>query len=357
MPRVKEQKRNDGYYEYKCVVGKNFDGSAVYKSFYSKKSKADARKKAENFMISKSQEIEPEQMTFQTFSEPFLKAAETRVKKTTYRNSYCTYFYKHYLPYFGDCLLSEIKKSDVEAFVIEKQNELALATVKNLMRLLSSFFNDAVDNGYMKSNPCRNIRLKPDKKKFKNVYTPDQVDKVLEYCKQDPFGLNIHIMLSYGMSVSEFLGITIDDVNFEDLTISINKSAVYAKGEMLVGETKNIHRNRVIAISKETADWIKREAKHKYISNNSNDKVLPVFMFRYRYSMFMRRMQAYYFKQNVIIPYLNPHELRHTRASTWVNEGKNLFAIAEMMGWSDLSMLRKVYAHPDIQELRKSLNL
>lgn len=57
------------------------------------------------------------------------------------------------------------------------------------------------------------------------------------------------------------------------------------------------------------------------------------------------------------LPILNPHELRHTRASIWVNEGKNLFAIADQMGWSDLDMLRKRYAHGDINQLRKQLDL
>ena len=66
-------------------------------------------------------------------------------------------------------------------------------------------------------------------------------------------------------------------------------------------------------------------------------------------------MQEFYKGEN--IPALSPHELRHTRATIWVNEGKNLFAIAEQMGWSDLDMLRKRYGHADIQLLRKELGL
>ncbi|MDO5124777.1 MAG: tyrosine-type recombinase/integrase [Ruminococcus sp.] len=60
---------------------------------------------------------------------------------------------------------------------------------------------------------------------------------------------------------------------------------------------------------------------------------------------------------SVDVPMLNPHELRHTRASIWVNDGKNLFAISDQMGWSDLDMLRKRYAHVDISQLRKQLDL
>ena len=54
---------------------------------------------------------------------------------------------------------------------------------------------------------------------------------------------------------------------------------------------------------------------------------------------------------------LNPHELRHTRATLWVEQDRNLFAIAEQMGWSDLEMLKKTYGHPDIQKIKSMLGI
>ncbi len=73
--------------------------------------------------------------------------------------------------------------------------------------------------------------------------------------------------------------------------------------------------------------------------------------------MFMTEMQAYYKAREIDIPILHPHELRHTRASLWVNKGMNLFAIAEVMGWGDLTMLKRRYAHPDIESTRKLLGI
>jgi integrase len=73
----------------------------------------------------------------------------------------------------------------------------------------------------------------------------------------------------------------------------------------------------------------------------------------------MKEMREYYLKQDppVNIPVLNPHELRHTRATLWVNDGKNLLAIAETMGWGDLKMLRQRYAHSDVNVIRNALDL
>ena len=71
----------------------------------------------------------------------------------------------------------------------------------------------------------------------------------------------------------------------------------------------------------------------------------------------MRDMHEYYAKQGIDIPELNPHELRHTRATIWVNDGENIFAVAHVLGHADLKMLRKRYAHSDAESTRKLLKL
>ena len=69
----------------------------------------------------------------------------------------------------------------------------------------------------------------------------------------------------------------------------------------------------------------------------------------------MTDMVDYYAAYNISVPALNPHELRHTRTSLWVNDDINLYVVASVMGWADLKMLRKRYAHPDIEKIRKAL--
>lgn len=71
----------------------------------------------------------------------------------------------------------------------------------------------------------------------------------------------------------------------------------------------------------------------------------------------MRDMHNYYAEQGIEIPKLHPHELRHTRATLWVNKGLNLYAIANVLGHSDLKMLRKRYAHENVESTREMLNI
>lgn len=53
MPRKKKEQpsRKNNQYEIKVVVGKKIDGTPIRKSFYSPISKADAQKKAEEYII------------------------------------------------------------------------------------------------------------------------------------------------------------------------------------------------------------------------------------------------------------------------------------------------------------------
>lgn len=56
------------------------------------------------------------------------------------------------------------------------------------------------------------------------------------------------------------------------------------------------------------------------------------------------------------IPALTPHELRHTRATLWWQEGVDLLSLGMAGGWGNLRMLRERYAHNNVDHLKKVLN-
>lgn len=47
----------------------------------------------------------------------------------------------------------------------------------------------------------------------------------------------------------------------------------------------------------------------------------------------------------------------HTRATIWVNQGLNIFAVANVLGHSDLKMLMERYAHKDVESTRELLGI
>ena len=154
MARKKESKRQDGYYEYKCIVDRTFDNKPIYKSFYSKKSKADARLKAEDYKAElKRKAEEPDTILFKEFAERYLEKKKSQVRDSTFVSSYEIIFNNHLIPHFGDRILKGITKADIESYMELKSRTLSVSTVNIHVSKLVAFFNEAIDNGYLTVNP------------------------------------------------------------------------------------------------------------------------------------------------------------------------------------------------------------
>ena len=92
----------------------------------------------------------------------------------------------------------------------------------------------------------------------------------------------------------------------------------------------------------------------EYIFHSSTGGMLsPTNWYKRNYKTFMASVIA----QHPEIPFLTPHELRHTRATLWKDAGVDLFSIAKLMGHADLDMLAKRYAHNNVETLRKALQI
>ena len=365
MSVSKGTKRKDNLYEYKATIGTNAAGKKVRKSFYSSKSLRDAKAKAEQYKIdyevrlAAGDAVPLNRITFEDAAQRILKYKKEKLKANTWELNWNNVINNHLIPYFKDTNLSKIIENDISDYFLSKK-DLSRATLRKHLSCLQEIFKNALKNHYISSNPVEDYKLEfGTKSTKKDVYTPEQAERVLAYATTHRFGLGIILLLQYGMSVSELLGLMYGDVDFENKTIHIQRGVTLADHKVLISDTKNEYRNRVIAVNQATIDMIRsQEKKSEYIISNSRGTVCRPDNWRKRhYHVFMDEMHLHYFKSGIDIPVLNPHELRHTRASIWVNEGKNLYAIAAEMGWADLEMLRKRYAHGDIQKLREQLDL
>lgn len=390
-PKKSAPNHSSGMYCVRVKVGENFDGSPIRKAFYSNKSKADAKRKAEEYKVNIAvQEITGESVgnnspQFEVWAKKTLDLLKGTVKDSTYSLTFKNSINNHLIPYFGKRRLDDIKPFHIQEYFNQKGKKLALETLMKHKMSLNRIFETAVDNDMCRKSPLRNINISSKIKPMeKEVYTLEETNLILEYAKSHRFGLAIIIMLEYGLSRSEVLGLKWSDVDHQELTLSISRgiadviSADTGIMAAQVGETKNIYRNREIPISQEVSDLIKQAPttvvvgrnkkrgiagkviKSEYIIHNKDGNYCsPSVWSKRRYNVFMNEMQAYYASQEkpIQIAKLPPHCLRHTRATLWVNEGKNLYAIAKMLGHTDLEMISKRYGHSNAKDLRKLLDI
>lgn len=232
MARPRKEKPNHGkVYEVKVTIGKSSDGSLIRKSFYSSVSKADARAKAEQFKISQAvQEITGEPIcenntTFETWALRVLESLKGTVKDSTYHLTYRNSIENHLIPYFGKHRLATIRQIDIQEYFNAKGRELTLETLKKHKMALNRIFESALLNDIISRNPCISIKLKSTVSAAeKHIYTKEQCALVLQYAAEHRYGLGVYLMLSYGLSRSELLGLRWCDFDAQE------KDPAYSSG-------------------------------------------------------------------------------------------------------------------------------
>lgn len=371
MGRPKKEKPNHatGMYEVKVTVGHTFDGKPVRKSFYSSVSKAAAKAKAEQYKIDQAvaeqtgETFVPNRLTFTKAAQKWLESIKPTLSDSAY-NNYEVAIRLHLEPFFKNAVISNIKAIDIQTYFNKLSVDTPLESMKKYKNCLNGIFKMAVDNDYCAKNPCENVKLISSvENSEKQTYTKRQAYLISRYARTHKDGLEVILMLEYGLRKGELLGLQTSDIDLKNGTLRIQRSVADVKNkdtgkiEVKIKPPKNRQSDREIPLKKVTLNRLKN-IKDGYIIPNAKGGVYsPSNWTKRNYKNFMEDMQEHYIKFGIDIPVLNPHELRHTRATIWVNEGKNLFAVAAVLGHSDLKMLQQRYAHKDTNSIRNLLDL
>ncbi len=389
MGRPKKEQPNHGkYHEIKATITDQF-GAKKRQSFYSKISKADAKRQAAEYQRKKlvnelSDEKEPERsITFKQWSKAWLETYKKgKVKDSTYRYMYCNIVDAYLNPYFGKMAVSLIKPIDIQKFFDYCEPKYSLETIKKMRFCLKAIFDTAIENGYLVKSPMtKRLSIASKKEPIrKRVYSQDQYDKLIKYCKENN-GLDVLILAETAITRSELLGIKWENLDFENKVLNIEQGAANVKSvdddiwRTEADGLKNEYRRRQIPIIDDDI-WkmLKEKPRVVYVGSRTNRRNrIPIqteYVFYNRfgriynpdnwylhtYKPFMEAFHAYCTKEyGEDVPTLHPHELRHTCATLWKDNGINIFSIAKLGGWADLDMLAKRYAHNNVDSLKKEL--
>lgn len=371
MPRPKR-------YEVKITLGKAMDGTMIRKSVYSSKSKADARKKAEQLRLNYEMEMcigGSGCITRRKFSDWALYALETYkkpyVKGNTYAGTYLAPVKNHLIPHFGKMYVDEIRPVQIQKYINQAAKSYAPETVKKDFNVMKMIFETAVDNQVCSKSPItKSIKLpKYETTQTKQAYTQEQYDIAYSFAKEYPEGLSLMLMLETGISRSELLGLRWSDIDLETHCIHIRQglvaylSADTGKHVMESDGLKNKFRERTIPIVDDalwsrlcqaprtvtfgkkvilTEQVIHSPEGNAYQPNNWANRV---------FRPFMKELH----KLHPDVPELSPHELRHTRGTLWIAQGMDPYMAARLLGHCDLKMLTKIYDHTSPETLRKAI--
>lgn len=360
MPRPKKEQPNHagGLYEVKITIGKTLEGKLIRKSFYSSTSKADAKAQAEEWKV--RQEVAnrtgtrfvEKRKTFGEWAEDWLEAKRGTVKPYTYQNTYRVKLEKYILPRFGQADISVIRPIDVQNF-LNDYSDLSEDMLDTFRMILRSIFDSAIDNDLCYKNPAKNAKIRSNYQQEKRrVYSREQADKLFRYALETG-QLDIMLLLKTGVRRSELLALKWEDIDFENDCVFVRAAVTPSVHETVESKTKSESGTRCIPVSKDFIDILRAVQEEGYIipGATSNTFQSPTtYAKRYREAM----QEA---SDNLDIPTLTPHELRHTYGTLLREAGADIYTIQKVMGHADISITSKIYVHNDIDVLRKNMGL
>jgi integrase len=200
---------------------------------------------------------------------------------------------------------------------------------------------DAVEDGLISHDPTRKAIIKgkrPKEKKIKylNQFQLQTLISDLDLSKSINNDWLILIIAKTGIRFSEALGLTPKDFDFENQTISINKTWDY-KGEGGFQQTKNRSSNRTIQI-----DWRTVTQFSGLLKEYKIDK--PIFVHGKTYNSTINQILKRHCEK-LNLPVISIHGLRHTHASLMLFAGVSIASVARRLGHASMTTTQKTYLH------------
>lgn len=200
------------------------------------------------------------------------------------------------------------------------------------------------------SNPFDMVdRLKLEVSKRMSIITVSEFNQIVEQVNNPDMKLMFKLLFWTGLRIGEARALKIDDIDFNNKTISVTKSYTNLSGKSIITTPKTKGSIRVIKIDdvllSEIKDYID---KAKYILDDN-------FIFR-----FNKASYRYNFKNatiKVLGRELRVHDLRHSHASFLINNGVDILLISKRLGHSNTAMTLNVYSHLYPDRENEAINL
>lgn len=348
------RKRNNNYCVY--VEYMNNEGKKKQKSqgSYKTKKEADERLIELKNSINKGRYAVPSDMTF---VERCYKYYDDKVNEFSANTVYNqkNIIRREIAPYWRDTKLCNITVSSYQNFVnYTFSRDLSTNTKKNIIRTSSAVLRECYRCQEIQTKITDFIRIpKTSKNKEVDIYSVDEIKHILECAKRcaPAFEMVLNLFAYGGLRRGEALGLTWDNVDFDNKTITIEKNLQYVKNKFVMKSTKTDSSVRTITIPDIVIDLLRKEKIRQ------NKLQLKGLMPNKEYdTVCINRKGTYYnpmgfnrdykdFVLKIGLDYKKPHALRHAHVSMLIASGMDIKTISARVGHSNTDMTLKVYAH------------
>lgn len=275
---------------------------------------------------------------------------------------------------FGSMLIGRVKQSDAKRWLIKLQRDgRGYSTIHSVRGVVRPAFQMAVEDDMLNKNPFQFelASVVVNDSVTRKAISREEQRKFLKFVAEDKhfsrYYDGIYILFYTGLRISEFVGLTIKDIDLKAKKLTIDHQLQRtSKMQYVIEAPKTEAGNRVIPISEEVCNAFKR-----IIANRPKPKVEPMIDGRAGFlyldkngkpmvalhweKYFQHICQKYNSIYKVPIPKVTPHVCRHTYCSNMAHSGMNPKTLQYLMGHSDISVTLNTYAHTSFEVAEEEL--
>ena len=270
---------------------------------------------------------------------------------------------------FGAKRIDTIKLSDAKTWLIKLQDDGRwYSSIHSIRGVVRPAFQMAVDDDLINKNPFefQLATVVVNDSVTREAITRKQQREFLRFIKADKhfckYYDGIYILFHTGLRVSEFVGLTINDIEFDKERIKVDHQLQRTRNmkyEILTPKTEK--GERYVPMQKDVADCFRR-----IIQNRKHPKIEPMidgysgFLFLDKNDMpmvalhwekyFQHIREKYNSIYKVQMPCITPHVCRHTFCSNMAKSGMNPKTLQYIMGHSDIGVTLNTYTHLQFED-------
>lgn len=359
-------KRN-GSFLIRVSLGRDADRKQIIRSATYKPPEGVTEKKAEKLANAFAVEFEnkcrycsqfDENMKFNELAEWYFNNYSEAELKTVTAMNYKSQYNNHIKEYLGHKRLKEFTPPMLTAYLKElhTKEQLSAATCRKVYIVVQSIFKRGLEQGFIQDNPCHNVILPKDHVEVKKRYSLDVEETVrfvhlVKNCDKDEDIKRIIIFLLYtGTRSGECLGLSWDDIDFENRSIHIRHTLAKGPDGLFLDSPKTKNSYRTIGMN-ETVYQILKEQKN-YCDDLkialAESYAHPEMVFPSGLGNYRDRSSVYHslgrITKGTEFEDMTLHKLRHCNATILLNSGVELKMISEHLGHSGVEVTANIYA-------------
>jgi integrase len=375
------RQRTDGRWEGRIPIGTNPNtGKAIYKYTYAK-TQREVREKMKNITDDapeivtangkyvKVEDIETDEdaLTFGEWLQTWLKEYKLNsVSPSTYE-SYNVIIKHHLIPALGKTPITKLSTDQIQQLLNDSQavgarkdgrpGKLATTSVIKMKIVINSALKQAVKNRIIPFNPTEAAIPPRIVHKEIRILSPEEQKMFLHAVEGHRLEALFKLALATGMRKGELMALTWDDIDFENESISVTKSANRVrdphtrKTSIETGSTKSRSGIRQVPLLPAMVPVLEKhrtfQEGEKRVAGSAYNKQGLVFCSNVGTYIEPTRINTTLGKlrKKAGLEHINFHALRHTFATRALENGIPARVVQEILGHSDVSLTLNRYTH------------